>query len=56
MNDATRDLLEIYDRVCLDEPVADLKLLWRYLEALQSAGLLELGEVSSTSTVEEAES
>jgi hypothetical protein len=53
--DGERNLLEIYDRVCLDDPGADLKLLWRYLEALQSAGLLELGELSSTSTVDEAE-
>ena len=30
--DGERNLLEIYDRLCLDEPGADLKLLWRYFD------------------------
>jgi hypothetical protein len=42
--DGRRSLLEIFDLVRLDHPEADLKLLWRYLEALQGAGLLELRE------------
>ena len=42
--DGRRNLLEIYDLIRLDHPVADLKLLWRYLEALQSAGWVDLEE------------
>ena len=42
--DGRRNLLEIFDLICLDHPTADLKLLWRYLEALQSAGWIELEE------------
>ncbi len=39
-----RTLLEVFDLVRLDHPHADPKLLWRYLEALQSAGWVELEE------------
>jgi len=43
-------VLELYDRLCLDHPHADLKLIWRYLEALASAGLLRLDETPSMIT------
>ena len=42
--DSQRTLLEIADLLRLDHPQVDLKLLWRYLEVLQSAGLVELRE------------
>jgi hypothetical protein len=47
--DGERTLLEVFDRVAVERPEADLKLLWRYLEVLQGAGLVELREVSSVS-------
>jgi len=40
-------LLEIHDRLLLDHPQIDLKLLWRYLEVLEGAGHVELVEVPS---------
>jgi hypothetical protein len=43
--DGERTLLEIHDRLRLDEPHADLRLIWRYLEALQGAGWIALDEV-----------
>ena len=42
--DGRRDLLEIFDLIRLDHPDAELKLIWRYLEALESAGWVELQE------------
>ena len=40
--DGERTLLQMFDLLHLDHPQADLKLLWRYLEVMQSAGLVEL--------------
>ncbi len=37
-------LLAVFDLVRLDHPQAELKLLWRLLEVLASAGLIELRE------------
>ena len=42
--DGQRTLLQIVDIIRLDHPQADLKLLWRLLEVLASAGLVELRE------------
>ncbi len=48
--DGERTLLDIYDRLCLDYPEADLRLIWRYLEALQGAGFLRLEESQRVTT------
>jgi hypothetical protein len=42
--DSERTLLEIYDLLCFDATEPDLKLVWRYLETLEAAGLLRLEE------------
>ena len=42
--DGERTLLQMFDLIRLDHPQADLKLLWRLLEVLASAGLVELRE------------
>jgi hypothetical protein len=47
--DGARTLLQIFDLVRLDHPEADLRLLWRYLEVLQAAGLLELRQSTGIS-------
>jgi len=50
--DGKRTLLEIYDRLRLDEPRADLRVLWRYLEVLQGAGWVALDEVPNVETAD----
>jgi hypothetical protein len=47
--DSERTLLEIFDLICLDYPEADLKLLWRYLDVLQGAGLVALKQEKKVS-------
>lgn len=48
--DGKRTLLEIYERICVDFPAADLKLLWRYLEVLEGAGFVDLKEMVPVSS------
>ena len=50
--DGEASLLDIYDRLCLDYPEADLRLIWRYLEVLQGAGFVRLEEAPRTATPE----
>ena len=42
--DGERTLLQMFDLIRLDHPRTDLKLLWRLMEVLASAGLVELRE------------
>ena len=42
--DGKRTLAVISDRLSLDHPEADLRIIWRYLEALEAAGLVALVE------------
>jgi hypothetical protein len=48
--DGTRSVLEIWDRLRIDHPQAELRLLWRYLEVLAGAGLLRLEEQPNVAT------
>jgi hypothetical protein len=50
--DGKRTLLEIYDRLRLDEPRADLRVIWRYLEVLQGAGWVALDAVPNVETAD----
>jgi hypothetical protein len=45
-------LLDIHDRLCLDHPEADLRLIWRYLEVLERAGFVRLEESPRTEAAE----
>jgi hypothetical protein len=42
--DGARSVLEIWDRLRIDDPRVELRLIWRYLEVLAEVGLLRLEE------------
>ncbi len=52
--DGKRNVLELVDLLALDHPEVDLRLIRRYLDVLQGAGLLRLEEEPRVSTPEQS--